>query len=118
MNRTGSIHSKSWSYSVPPPGLRTLSPQADRDCPFPQRMLGCEEVGSAYVNPLKSRPSAPNRLAQWLQSASGEVWVKFLLALVGLGLAFASALFSTVSRDAGNVSATVILASTSLVLAA
>jgi uncharacterized protein (DUF58 family) len=80
-------------------------------------MLGCEEVGSAYVNPLKSRPSAPNRLAQWLQSASGEVWVKFLLALVGLGLAFASALFSTVSRDAGNVSATVILASTSLVLA-
>src|ERR1039457_5363554 len=81
-------------------------------------MLGCEEVGSAYVNPLKSSPSAPNRLAQWLQSASGEVWVKFLLALVGLWLAFASALFSTVSRDAGNVSATVILASTSLVLAA
>ena len=56
-------------------------------------------------------------LAQWLQSASAEVWVKFLLALVGLGLAFAAALFSTVSRDAGNLWATVILASTSLVLA-
>src|SRR5690242_2953403 len=52
-----------------------------------------------------------------LQSATAEVWVKFLLALVGLGLAFASALFSTVSRDAGNMWATLVLASTSLVLA-
>jgi uncharacterized protein (DUF58 family) len=43
--------------------------------------------------------------------------VKFLLSIIGLGLAFASALFSTVSRDAGNVWATVILASISLVLA-
>jgi len=54
---------------------------------------------------------------QWLQSASAEVWIKFLLALVGLGLAFAAALFSTVSRDSGNLWATVILASVSLVLA-
>ena len=74
-------------------------------------------MGSAYANPLKSDPSAPNRLAQWLQSASAEVWLKFLLALLGLGLAFATALFSTVSRDAGNLWATLILASTSLVLA-
>lgn len=43
--------------------------------------------------------------------------MKFLLSLVGLGLAFAAALFSTISRDAGNLWATVILASTSLVLA-
>ena len=59
----------------------------------------------------------PARVVQWLQSGSGEVWVKFLLALLGLGLAFAAALFSTVSRDAGNLWATIILASTSLVLA-
>lgn len=59
----------------------------------------------------------PARLAQWLQSATAEVWVKFLLALVGLALAFAAALFSTVSRDAGNLWATVVLASTSLLLA-
>src|SRR5438876_7528040 len=70
-----------------------------------------------YANPLKSASSAPNRLGQWLQSASAEVWVKFLLALLGLGLAFAAALFSTVSRDAGNVWGTVILASAALVLA-
>ncbi|MGC1453476.1 MAG: DUF58 domain-containing protein [Candidatus Sulfotelmatobacter sp.] len=80
-------------------------------------------MGSAYANSLKSSPSAPGRsmpgrLAHWLQSASAEVWVKFLLALIGLGLAFATALFSTVSRDAGNVWATLILASTALILAA
>lgn len=80
-------------------------------------MLGCEGVSSAVSNPLKSSASLPARLVQWLQSATAEVWVKFLLALVGLGLAFAAALFSTVSRDAGNVWATVILASASLVLA-
>lgn len=66
---------------------------------------------------MNSRPSMPARLGQWLQSATAEVWVKFLLALVGLGLAFAAALFSTVSRDAGNLWATVVLASTSLLLA-
>ncbi len=74
-------------------------------------------MASAYANPLKSRVSVSGRLAQWLQSPSAEVWVKFLLSLVGLGLAFSAALFSTVSRDAGNVWATVILASISLVLA-
>jgi uncharacterized protein (DUF58 family) len=57
-------------------------------------------------------------MAQWLQSAGAEVWLKFLLALIGLGLAFATALFSTVSRDAGNLWTTVILASASLLLAA
>ena len=99
------------------PGYERFLPQGDLDCPFRRGMLGCERVASAYANPLKPSPSARGRAAQWLQSASAEVWVKFLLALVGLGLAFAAALFSTVSRDAGNLWATVILASASLVLA-
>src|ERR1700758_5114877 len=80
-------------------------------------MLGSNSVGSAVTNPLRSGSSASSRTVQWLQSATAEVWIKFLLALLGLGLAFASALFSTVSRDAGNLWATLILASTSLVLA-
>ena len=46
-----------------------------------------------------------------------EVWVRFLLAIVGLFLAFAAALFSTVSRESGNLWATLILASAALVLA-
>lgn len=74
-------------------------------------------MGSTYANPLKSA-SAPRQLSEWLQSSPAEVWIKFLLALLGLGMAFVAALFSTVSRDAGNVWATVILASTSLLLAA
>lgn len=80
-------------------------------------MLASKGMGSAVANLLKSGPPTPGRIAEWLQSTNAEVWVKFLLSLVGLGLAFAAALFSTVSRDAGNVWATVILASTSLVLA-
>ena len=79
-------------------------------------MLRSQQVPPAYADSVNSRPSVGGP-AQWLQSASADVWVKFLLSLLGLGLAFAAALFSTVSRDAGNVWATVILASASLVLA-
>jgi uncharacterized protein (DUF58 family) len=46
-----------------------------------------------------------------------EVWTRFLLAVFGLGLAFGAALLSTASRDAGNVWATVALASAALLLA-
>ena len=74
-------------------------------------------MGSSHANPSGSSPAAPGRVAQWLQSTTAEVWVKFLLSLFGLGLAFGAALFSTVSRDAGNVWATVILASMALILA-
>ena len=80
-------------------------------------MLGSIRVGSTVANPLKSSVSFPSRLVEWLQSTSADVWIKFLLSLIGLGLAFTAALFSTISRDAGNLWATVILASASLVLA-
>ncbi len=46
-----------------------------------------------------------------------EVWVRFLAALAGLALAFAAAVFSTATRQAGQVWATAILASLSLLLA-
>src|ERR1700722_15839303 len=45
-----------------------------------------------------------------------QVWVRFLLALIGLVLAFGAALFSTVSREAGSVWGTVILASVALLI--
>jgi uncharacterized protein (DUF58 family) len=80
-------------------------------------VLGFEAVASVRANPLQTPHLSFNRASQWLQSASIEVWIKFLLALLGLGLAFVAALFSTVSRDAGNLWSTVILASASLVLA-
>jgi uncharacterized protein (DUF58 family) len=46
-----------------------------------------------------------------------EVWMRFLLALLGLILAFTAALFSTVTRESGSLWGTVILASISLALA-
>ena len=46
-----------------------------------------------------------------------QVWVRFLIAIFGLVLAFAAALFSTVSRESGNIWATIILASAALLLA-
>ena len=73
---------------------------------------------SAYANSAKSDSAAAGRFVAWMQSPSAEVWAKFLLALVGLGLAFAAALFSTTSREAGNLWTSVALASLALILAA
>src|SRR6202451_4039075 len=77
-------------------------------------MLGSGQVSSTYAELAKSQHAGPRR---WRQSPPLEVWIRFVLALLGLGLAFATALFSTVSRDAGNLWATVVLASLSLLLA-
>jgi uncharacterized protein (DUF58 family) len=52
-----------------------------------------------------------------LRSATAEVWAKFLLALVGLALAFGTALFSTATGEAGHLWASVVLASVALLLA-
>jgi uncharacterized protein (DUF58 family) len=63
-------------------------------------------------------PVSPGqRVGRLLHLEIPEVWVRFLLAIVGLVLAFGAALFSTVSRESGNLWATLILASTALVLA-
>lgn len=66
------------------------------------------------VNPV---PSGGGRRS-WLRPASAEVWLKFLLALLGLGLAFCAALFSTASGEAGHLWASVLLASLALLLSA
>jgi uncharacterized protein (DUF58 family) len=57
------------------------------------------------------------RLTAFLRLETVDIWIKFLVALAGLALAFAAALFSTVSRESGNVWATLVLASTALILA-
>jgi len=68
----------------------------------------------AHVSPSSSRPS---RLRELLRLETVDIWFKFLLALLGLALAFGAAIFSTVSRESGNVWATLILASAALILA-
>src|SRR6266568_9132876 len=68
---------------------------------------------------LKSaRVGSLGRLVRAFRSENSGSWLRFLLAAIGLALAFAAAIFSTASRDAGNVPATVILASLALLLAA
>ncbi len=81
-------------------------------------MLGCEHVNSAYLNSVDPKHAASGRAAAWWPSATAEVWLRFALALAGLALAFGAALFSTASREAGDLWASVILASLSLLLAA
>ena len=66
---------------------------------------------------LEAHPSLTMRISHWLHIQIPEVWIRFLLALVGLILAFSAALFSTVSRESGNLWATLVLASAALVLA-
>jgi uncharacterized protein (DUF58 family) len=73
-------------------------------------------VGSITVHSAGAG-DAGGRAGAWWQSATAEVWAKFLLALAGLGLAFGTALFSTASGEAGHLWASVILASVALLVA-
>jgi uncharacterized protein (DUF58 family) len=75
-------------------------------------------VGSTYISSVNTAAAARSGALAWLRSASAEVWAKFLLALVGLGLAFGAALFSTASGEAGHLWVSVILASVALLTAA
>jgi uncharacterized protein (DUF58 family) len=76
-------------------------------------------VASAYTSSSSvNSASVSSGRATRLQSASAEVWIKFLLALVGLGLAFGASLFSTALGEAGKVWASVAMASGALLMAA
>src|SRR5947209_19569894 len=59
----------------------------------------------------------PGPIKSALANFDGEVWLRFLIAMVGLGLAFFAAILSTVARESGNMGATVLFASTALLLA-
>jgi uncharacterized protein (DUF58 family) len=51
-----------------------------------------------------------------LRGLDREAWLRFFAALIGLTIAFLAAVFSTASARSGNVIATVILASTALLM--
>lgn len=81
-------------------------------------MLPSTQAMADSVHPGAAAPATPfQRFTHYLHVEVPEVWVRFLLAIVGLVLAFAAALFSTVSRESGNLWATLILASAALLLA-
>jgi uncharacterized protein (DUF58 family) len=76
------------------------------------------EARTPHMKPANiAQHSTFQRVSRFLHLDIPEVWVRFLLAIVGLVLAFAAALFSTVSRESGNLWTTVFLASVALVLA-
>jgi uncharacterized protein (DUF58 family) len=52
-----------------------------------------------------------------LASVDREAWQRFFMAVAGLGLAFAAAVFSSVARESGNMLATAIFATSALLLA-
>lgn len=81
-------------------------------------MLGSKQVGTTYIDSVNASEARSGDARAWLRSSTAEVWAKFLLALVGLGLAFGAALFSTASGEAGHLWASVILASVALLMAA
>ncbi|MGZ4877201.1 MAG: hypothetical protein ACXVIO_03405, partial [Candidatus Angelobacter sp.] len=51
------------------------------------------------------------------ESVDREAWQRFFMAVAGLGLAFAAAVFSSVARERGNTLATAIFAISALFLA-
>jgi uncharacterized protein (DUF58 family) len=57
------------------------------------------------------------KLANRFHSENSGAWVRFLIAAVGLTVAFGAAIFSTAARDAGNIIGTVVLASLALLVA-
>jgi uncharacterized protein (DUF58 family) len=59
----------------------------------------------------------PNRLQSMTASLDREAWIRFFGALLGLALAFACALFSSIYAQAGNVIVTGVFASIALLLA-
>ncbi|MGB0013361.1 MAG: DUF58 domain-containing protein [Candidatus Sulfotelmatobacter sp.] len=75
-------------------------------------------MGTTYIDSVNASEARSGDARAWLRSSTAEVWAKFLLALVGLGLAFGAALFSTASGEAGHLWASVILASVALLMAA
>jgi uncharacterized protein (DUF58 family) len=84
----------------------------------PLSYAGRSPAPESLVIPERTQPSPQNSAApRFPRLRLSQVWVRFLLAIVGLMLAFATALFSTVAREAGNVWATLILASAALLLA-
>src|SRR5215472_1512098 len=63
-------------------------------------------TNAGMANPFKSIAANIDR----------EAWLRFFLALAGLALAFATAVFSAAASEGGNVIATVVFASTALLL--
>src|SRR5690349_9360964 len=59
----------------------------------------------------------PESLKTAFANFEGEAWLRFFIAVIGLGLAFVAAILSSIARESGNTAATALFASTALLLA-
>lgn len=64
-----------------------------------------------------SGPLRLKNLGALFVSENSGAWLRFILGIAGLTLAFGAAIFSTAAREAGNIVATLVLASLALLLA-
>ena len=86
--------------------------------PLLEAGIGASMTNSTPVLPIAAAPHTLwQRLASIPELSIPELWKRSLIAVLGLGLAFATAIFSTVMRDSGNVLGTAVLAGASLLLA-
>jgi uncharacterized protein (DUF58 family) len=74
-------------------------------------------MADPVISAVPAHAAAIRSRARFLRFEIPEIWKRFLLALLGLVLAFVAALFSTVARESGSLWTTVILASMALTLA-
>ncbi len=79
-----------------------------KHCPEPENPVISERTQTSL--PASTAPRFP-------RLALSQIWVRFLLAIFGLMLAFGAALFSTILGESGNLWGTIILASAALLLA-
>ena len=69
-------------------------------------------IGNLISEPTPT--SAQHSTASRFPLGLSQVWVRFLLAIVGLIVAFGAALFSTILSESGNLWGTIVLASAAL----
>ena len=94
--------------------LRSLPRQAALS--YPDRSIFRHRRTRLISERTLTSPRSPST-SRFPRLGLSHVWVRFLVALVGLALAFGAALFSTVSREAGSVCGTILMASVALLLA-
>lgn len=65
---------------------------------------------------MGNKPQTTTPIKSIFAGIDREAWLRFFLALAGLALAFAAAVFSAAASESGNVIATVVFASSALLL--
>ena len=97
--------------------LRSLPLDAPSSYPVTERHPAPENRLTATLISEGTQSGQTSVVRRFPRLGLSQVWVRFLLAIFGLVLAFGAALFSTILGESGNLWGTIILASSALLLA-